>query len=555
MYMYIAVVTIYIHIPHSLSVIFSTLCAPCSDHLLSFLALGVSACQSLNDMHRYTPEVLAMNRTGMQLIGEGRTCLSMSNVSGLPLSSTPQPPLPGPEPLQEPLLQGHADHSCQQQDTPPACDTPTPPPGPLYHPQNCSTWPPLCSTGLQPPPRMNEYSEDVSPSIQPTDAVVDLARPGEDIESSSSGLQSPSSKGSLVSSMECRGAPCTPLCLATSHPSSEPAANSDTSVNAPQEQGSPHPSMLGNQQMGTSTTLPTFSHMAPIPQFSMSNTAGIHRNANSSFHPVYFTNFQFVAGSSDRIKSDPLLTVGHGPHPFASSDLHSLPPCGSPEHFSQVGGTLQSGLVSPSHSMGAVDTPPWALASCKKRLLSPGIEEECDMNSDPCSAGATEPQEKQPRLTYQSSSVGVPSNGCLWTPLYVANYPSQLQHYSHPSTLLGHNSPSPMQHQLQSCPLTSTSDYPQQIDLSGQPTVMYNLHVDKTAPRATQGAGSVQCEASVTGSNEAVRPTSAAQQLSQWALHMTKGTETGSRLQVMPAFGLLPTYNGLGSVGTSARNC
>lgn len=489
-----------------------------------------------------------MNRTHLQLIGGDGSCLGMPNGSLLPLPSTPQPPLAGPMPLQEPLLQGHTDHPSQQQDTPPTCDTPTPPPGTLYPPENCNSWPPpLCSTGLQPPPQVKGYSEDVSPPIQSTDALVDLSRPGEDTEGTSSGIQSPSNSG--VSSMEGRGGPCTPLCLSTSQPNSEPAVNDGTSVNAPHQQDSPHPSVLGNQLLAATATLPALSHMASIPQFPMSSTASVHHNVNSSLHPVYFTNFQFVAGSSDRIKGV------HGPHPFTSSDLHSLPSRGSPEHFLPVGGALQSGLVSQPNSLGAVDLHPWALASCKKRLHSSEIEEECELNSKSCSDGATEPMEKQPRLSYQSSSVSVPSNGCLWTPLYVANYHSQLQPYNHHSVLPSNNGLSPMQDQLQSCPLTSTSDYPLQTELSVQPPVMYNLHMDRTASLAMPGVGSVQCEPRITDSDEVGSHTSATPQFSQWALQMTKGMETGSRLQVMPAFSLLPTYNGLGSVSSRTHNC
>ena len=531
----------------------------CSDHLLSFLALGVSACQDPSDVQRYTPDALVMNRSGLQLIGAGQNCISVPNGSLFPLSPMQQPPLPGPSPLQEPLM--HADLPGQRQDTPPGCDTPTPSSGALYPPGNCNSWPPLGSTTLQPlHHHVNDYSEDVSPPIQPTDAVVDVPRLGEDIESTSSGMQSPGSKGSSgMSSMEGRGDSSTPLCLPTSQPmaSSEPVVSSDTSVNAPRQQDSPHSDVLGNHPLAASTNMPTFSHMAPIPQFSMSSSAaGIHQNVNSSLHPVYFTNFQFVAGGGgDRIRGDSLLSVGHNLHPFASSDFHSLPNCNSLEHFPPVRGSLQSGLVSQSNNLGAMDMHPWSLASCKKRLLSPGIEDGSEMSDNPGSASATEPQEKQPRLSYQNSSVGVPNNGCLWTPLYVANYHSQLHHYNQHSSLPSQNSFSPMQHQPHSWPLTSTSDYSPQTEPSMQPPVMYNLHADKTASLGMQGADVEQCEPSASSSEEAGSHTSGSSQLSQWALHMTKGAETRSRLQVMPTFGLLPTYSGLGSVGTSARHC
>lgn len=496
-----------------------------------------------------------MNSTRLKFLGGGGRCLSIPSGSLLPVTSMPQPPLAGPVPLQDPLLLGHSDHPSRQQDASLPCDTPTPPPGAMYPPGNCTSWPPLCNTGLQPLSHAKGYSEEVSPVAQSTGAAVDLSRLGEDVEGTSSDMQSPSSKGSGVSSMEGRGGPCTPLCLATSQPSSEAAVDEDTSVTAPHhQQDNPHSAALGNQLLAAASAT-AFSHMAPLPQFPMSSTAGIPHNVNSSLHPVYFTNFQFVAGGSDRVKGDSLPSAGRGSHPYASSDLQSFPSHGSEEHYTSMGGVLQSGQVSQSNSLGTVDLHPWALASCKQRLISPGTEDECELNNNSCATDGTEPLEKHPRLSYQNSSVGVPSNGCLWTPLYVTNYHSQLQQYSHHSALPGHNSPTLVHHQPQSCALTSTADYPLQTEPSSmQPPVLCNLQMDKTASLTMPGSGLVQSEPSTTGSDLG-NHTSSTPQLSQWALHMTKGMDAGSRLQMMPAFGLLPAYNGLGSVGASTHNC
>ena len=196
--------------------------------LLFFLAPGVVACQTPSDMQRYTPDALAMNRTDLQLTGLGQNCISVPNGSLLLLPPMQQLLLPGPV--------MHADLPGQMQNTPPGCDTPTPSFVALYPPGNCSSWPPLGSTALQPlPHHVSDYSEYVSPliDIQTTDAVVDVPKLGEDIESTSSGMQSPSIKGSSgVSLMEGRGGPCTPLCLPASQPmaGSEPVVNGDTSV-------------------------------------------------------------------------------------------------------------------------------------------------------------------------------------------------------------------------------------------------------------------------------------------------------------------------------------
>ena len=529
----------------------------CSDHFFSFSALGVSACQPPNGMQVYAPQAIGMNSTQLKFLGGGGggRCLSIPSASLLPVTSMPQSPLAGAIALQDPLMQGHSDHHSQQQDTSLTCDTPTPPPSVMYSSGTCNSWPPLCNTGLQPLPHTKSYSEEVSPVSQSTGAAVDLPGLGEDVEGASSDMQSPSSKGSCMSSMEKRGGPCTPLCLATSQPSSEPALNEDTPVTAPhQQRDSPHSAALGNQVLAAaSATLPTFSHMAPLPQFPMNSTAGIPRNVNSSLHPVYFTNFQFVAGGSDRVKGDTLPSAGCGP--YASSDLQPLPTHSSEEHFPPMGGSLQSGLVSQSNSLGTVDLHPWSLASCKQRVLSPGTEDECELNSSSCTAEGAEPPEKQPRLSYQNSSVSVPSNGCLWTPLYVTNYHSQLQQYNHHSSLPAHNSiHSPVhQQQPQSCVLTSTSDYPLQTEPSVQPPTLCNLQMDKSASHPMQGMGSVQSQPSTTGSDPG-HHSSNTPQLSPWALHMSKGMDAGPRLQMMP-FGLLPAYNGLGSVGASTHNC